>query len=239
VNQAGGAGDVGKVIDTTDHGDLRSGQMTRFHAGQPHRFRWGRTVPQSWCTTSAWGAARSAARLVVVVKVSPARLDWLAALAESDAVFSSRFGVAVEPDWSGFPEAVPAALAAARQRSQDPWGTYLFFDDDGALVGIGGFKGPPTADVVEIGYAVSPSRQGRGIATAAVQYFLAQAVREDVAVVIAHTLAGVNPSTRVLTKTGFVRTATQHDPEVGEVWRWERWLTELDCRTARSPDDDG
>ena len=165
------------------------------------------------------------AKLVVVVQVSPARLDWLVALAESEAVFSSRFGIAVEPDWSGFPEALPAAVAAARQRFQDLWGTYLFFDDDGALVGIGGFKGPPTDDVVEIGYAVSPSRQGRGIATAAVQYFLARAAREGVAIVIAHTLAGVNPSTRVLMKTGFVRTATQHDPEVGEVWLWERSLS--------------
>jgi [ribosomal protein S5]-alanine N-acetyltransferase len=165
-----------------------------------------------------------AATLVVVVQVLPARLDWLEALAESDAVFSSRFGTAVEPNWSGFPEAVPTALAAARHRSEDPWGTHLFFDDDGALVGIGGFKGPPADDAVEVGYAVSPSRQGRGIATAAVQYFLARAARDGVAVVVAHTLAGVNPSTRVLTKTGFVRTTTQHDPEVGEVWRWEHSL---------------
>lgn len=162
------------------------------------------------------------ATLVVVVQVSPARLDWLVALAESDAVFSSRFGIAVEPGWSGFPEALPAAVAAARRRSEEPWGTYLFFDDDGALVGIGGFKGPPADGGVEIGYAVSPSRQGRGIATAAVRCFLALAARAGVAIVVAHTLAGVNPSTSVLTRTGFVRTTTEHDPEVGEVWRWER-----------------
>lgn len=159
-----------------------------------------------------------------MVQVSPARLDWLSALAEGDEVFSSRFAIPVEPGWSGFPEAVPAAVDAARQRSEDPWGTHLFFDDDGALVGIGGFKGPPVAGVVEIGYAVSPSRQGRGIATAAVQYFLDRAGRDGVSVVIAHTLAGVNPSTRVLSKTGFSRTGTEHDPDVGDVWRWERPL---------------
>lgn len=167
-------------------------------------------------------AARSAATLVVVVQVSPARLDWLVALAESDVAFSSRFGIAVEPGWAGFPEALPAAVAAARQRSEDPWGTHLFFDEDGALVGFGGFTGPPADGVVEIGYAVAPSRRGRGIATAAVRYFLAQAAREGVKVVIAHTLAGANPSTRVLRRTGFVRTTTHHDPQVGEVWRWER-----------------
>lgn len=159
-----------------------------------------------------------------MVQVLPARLDWLEALTESDTVFSSRFGIAVEPDWSGFPEAVPAALSAARERSQDLWGTYLFLDDDGALVGIGGFKGPPTDDVVEIGYAVAPSRQGRGIATAAVQDLLARAAREGVGIVIAFTLAGGNPSTRVLEKAEFVRTTTERDPEVGEVWRWERSL---------------
>ena len=166
-------------------------------------------------------SVRSTATLVAVIQLSPARLDWLVALATSDDAFSRRFGIAVEPGWAGFPEALPAAVAMARQRSEDPWGTHLFFDDDGALVGLGGFTGPPAGGVVEIGYAVSPSRQGRGIATAAVRYFLAQAAREGVAVVIAHTLTGVNPSTRVLTKTGFVRTATDHDPEVGEVWRWE------------------
>jgi hypothetical protein len=26
------------------------------------------------------------------------------------------------------------------------WGSHLFFDDDGALVGFGGFKGPPPGE---------------------------------------------------------------------------------------------
>lgn len=108
--------------------------------------------------------------------------------------------------------------------SEYPCGYALSFDDDGALVGIGGFKGPPAGDMVEIGYAVAPSRQGRGIATAAVQYFLTRAARDGVAMVIAHTLAGVNASTRVLSKTGFVRRSRERDPEVGEVWLWERSL---------------
>ena len=41
------------------------------------------------------------------VEVVPARLDWLEALAEGDDVFTARFGIAVEPDWAGFPEAIP------------------------------------------------------------------------------------------------------------------------------------
>jgi RimJ/RimL family protein N-acetyltransferase len=115
--------------------------------------------------------------VVVVTEVLPARLDWLLALAESDEVFCTRFGIPVEPGWSGFPEAVPAAVAAARDCPEDPWGTHLVFDGDGTLVGIGGFKDAPRDGVVEIGYAVSPARQGRGIATAAVEYFLTHGAR--------------------------------------------------------------
>ena len=51
------------------------------------------------------------------VKVVPARLDWLEALAEGDDVFTARFGIAVEADWAGFPEAIPFAVAGARERS--------------------------------------------------------------------------------------------------------------------------
>ena len=39
--------------------------------------------------------------------------------------------------------------------------------------------------------------------------------------VVAHTLAEENPSTAVLTKCGFERTATIADPDEGEIWRWE------------------
>ena len=161
--------------------------------------------------------------LAVVVQVSPARLDWLEALAEGDDVFTEHFGIAVEAGWAGFPEALPATVEAARRRPvDDPWGTHFFFADDGALVGLGGFYGPPVDGVVEIGYAVAPSRQGRGIATAAVDILLARADEAGVSVVIAHTLAQVNASTGVLGKTGFVRTSAQNDPDLGTVWRWER-----------------
>ena len=102
----------------------------------------------------------------VDISVVPARADWLEALTEGDNVFAARFGVAVERDWIGFPESLAPALDGARRRPDDPWGTHLFFDRaDGALVGIGGFKGPPRDGAVEIGYAVAPARQGRGIAS--------------------------------------------------------------------------
>ena len=43
-------------------------------------------------------------------------------------MFTARFGIAVEPDWAGFPEAIPYAVDGARERSEDPWGSQLFFD---------------------------------------------------------------------------------------------------------------
>jgi [ribosomal protein S5]-alanine N-acetyltransferase len=162
------------------------------------------------------------------VSVVPARLDWLTALAEGDTVFSERFGVAVEPGWIGFPEALPFAVEAARGRDGDPWGSHLFFDDDGALVGFGGFKGPPSGGRVEIGYAVAPSRQGRGIATAATRWMIDRARDSGVEAVIAHTLATPNASTAVLERCGFVHVDTTADPDgdvTDAVYRWELLLT--------------
>jgi RimJ/RimL family protein N-acetyltransferase len=74
---------------------------------------------------------------------------------------------------------------------------------------------------VEIGYAVSPARQGRGIATAVVGVLVARAARADVAVVTAHTLATENPSTSVLRTSGFTRTDVLDGPARTQIWRWE------------------
>ena len=158
------------------------------------------------------------------LRVVPARLDWLTALVERDAVFAERFGVPVEAGWIGFPEVLPFAVDAARDHDGDPWGSHLFFDDDGALVGFGGFKGPPSTGRVEVGYAVAPSRQGRGIATAATRWMIDQARAADVVAVVAHTLAEVNASTAVLERCGFVHVDTTADPDgdvTEDVYRWE------------------
>ena len=160
----------------------------------------------------------------VVVDVLPARVEWLEALAEGDDVFSARFGIPVVAGWIGFPESLPAAIDGARRQPLDPWGTHLFFDVDGALVGFGGFHGAPRDGEVELGYAVAPERQGRGIATAVVGQLVGRARAAGLTVVVAHTLAEENASTAVLRKRGFTRTAEQHDPD-GDVWRWELDLT--------------
>ena len=156
-----------------------------------------------------------------MIRIEPIRLEWAEGLAEGDAVFTERFGIAVEADWAGFPESLPILLEAARTGGPAEWGPHLFFDDDGALVGNGGWKGAPQAGEAELGYSVAPSRQRRGIATAVVRQLLERARNAGLHTVVAHTLAEENPSTRVLTRCGFRRTAELLDPEDGPVWRWE------------------
>ena len=156
-----------------------------------------------------------------MVGVEPVQPAWVEALVEGDDVFEARFGRSVVSGWVGFPEALPHALEAARARPGDPWGPHVFFDDDGALVGFGGWKGEPENGVAELGYAVAPSRQGRGIATAVVQQLLARARAASVELVVAHTLPAESASTAVLRRCGFVRVGAAEDPDEGVVWCWE------------------
>ena len=102
------------------------------------------------------------------IRIEPVRREWAGALSHGDAEFTKRFAVPVEKDWAGFPEALPIIIAAAQRDEPDQWGPHLFFGDDGALIGNGGWKGPPADGTAELGYAVAPARQGRGIATAVV-----------------------------------------------------------------------
>ena len=146
------------------------------------------------------------------------------ALAAGDDVFAARFGVPVVEGWAGFPEAVPMALESARRRDTGTWVSHLIFDDDGSLVGFGGWKGPPADGVVEVGYAVAPARQGRGIATAAVRELIARARVAGIDSVVAHTLPGRSASTSVLNRCGFTHVSDVPDPDCqveGVAWRWE------------------
>jgi [ribosomal protein S5]-alanine N-acetyltransferase len=160
-----------------------------------------------------------------MVRVEVITREWAEALAEGDEVFTERFGVPVEPDWAGFPEALPILLEAATAATPSEWRPQLFFDDDGALVGNGGWKGSPDRDGrVELGYAIAPSRQRRGIATAAVRELVERARRAGARTVLAHTLPERNASTTVLERCGFVKSAEVLDPDEGPVWRWELQL---------------
>ena len=111
------------------------------------------------------------------------------------------------------------------QLAEDPgsarWGTRLFVSGEPpALVGWGGFKGPPRDGAVELGYAVAPAREGRGLATAAVRAMVEEAFADPtVTAVIAHTLPEPGPSPRVLEKAGFAFAGDVTEGGRG-VWRF-------------------
>ena len=124
-------------------------------------------------------------------------------------------------------DASPEWLASLRQSDHpDPWlyGYAVFDPRAGEIVATCGFKRMDSVDdVVEIAYGVAPGYQGRGYATELADGLVRFAFDDPaVHLVIAHTLAQPNASTRVLAKCGFERTAEIVDPDDGPVWRWER-----------------
>lgn len=118
-----------------------------------------------------------------------------------------------------FADELPKMLNALRQA---PWCSYAV-REDGRLVGMGGFKGPPTDEnVVEIGYLTFVPEAGRGIATLTTAQLVRIAAAAGLDRVRAHTLPEISASTRVLEANGFRQVSLVQDPEDGMVWRWER-----------------
>src|SRR5262245_550642 len=157
--------------------------------------------------------------MVTLVRADVQLMD--AAIAGDDAL-AMALRHAVVPGWASFREALrPARDALYIDPDSAEWGTRFFVA--GAppeLVGWGGFKGAPDSGVVELGYEIAASRQGRGLATAATHAMLDEAfANRSVDAVVAHTLAERNASTRVLEKAGF-----EFDAETTEdgmdIWRW-------------------
>jgi RimJ/RimL family protein N-acetyltransferase len=107
----------------------------------------------------------------------------------------------------------------------DPWvlGFSAVQRRGGAVVGTGGFKGPPAGGTVEIAYGVVPDQRSKGYATEIAQALAEYAFGfDEVDVVRAHTLPDSSASQRVLAKCGFEHVGEIVDPEDGLVWRFER-----------------
>ena len=162
----------------------------------------------------------------VSTEVRPVTVEMAESLLESSAVFRERFGLDVAEGYLAFPEALPATVQALRSGTPPEWFSHLIVDPaDNVVVGMGGFAGPPSDAVVEVGYSVAPGHRGRGHATRAVRLWLDRAARNGVSVVRAHTLAEESASTAVLAKLGFERVAQIDGAEEGPLWRWERPAT--------------
>jgi ribosomal-protein-alanine N-acetyltransferase len=158
---------------------------------------------------------------VAALELVDATLPLLdAAIAEPTAL-PAMLKASVSPDWEGFPEALPILRDNLARDPGCPWGTTLFvLTSPRTLIGMGGFKGPPKEGVVEIGYAVAPAFQGRGLATEAARQLVHRAFTDRrVTAVDAHTLSHPNASVRVLEKLGMQR-MDAHSFDNQEVWHW-------------------
>lgn len=91
------------------------------------------------------------------------------------------------------------------------------------LVGICGFKGPPSVwGEVEIGYSVVEAEQRKGFGGAAAALLVAMAFRDPrVTVVTAETLPALVASQAILTRCGMTHVGGYMDNEIGQVMRFE------------------
>lgn len=161
------------------------------------------------------------------LKLIGATLELLTVASTDATALGELLEVSVADDWSGFPEALPILRAAYEEHPRGHrWGALFFVEPEArALVGFGGFKGPPSATdaAVEIGYAIAPAFQRRGLAMDAVAQMIERAFADPlVQAVDAHTLGEPNASTRVLEKSGFEKIAEIVDPSDGPIWQWRR-----------------
>jgi RimJ/RimL family protein N-acetyltransferase len=158
------------------------------------------------------------------LKLIPSELAHFEAILRDPSRLERMLDISMADGWIEFPEAMSYGYEYLKAHpSALNWWTYLFIHKtDRALVGVGGFKGPANdAGMVEIGYSISPQYRNRGLATEAAQGLADFAFSHaHVKTVDAHTLAEVNPSTRVLEKIGMRNTGAIQDPEDGELWHW-------------------
>lgn len=149
----------------------------------------------------------------------PCSVDEAITLAFEPEAFDARFGLRLAPGW-----VVPGALDTtvdALEAGVDPaWLTHLLLERD-AVIGMGGFTGPPRDGEVEIGYRVAPAHRGRGIATTAVGTWVARARAAGLARVVARTHPGPGASATVLGRSGFARDPGRDDG----CWWWRLELT--------------
>jgi len=92
-------------------------------------------------------------------------------------------------------------------RAAEGWNSYYVCWGD-ALVGNGGYLGPPTEGVAEIGYAVCPTWRARGIATEVVAALIDRASAFGLDRLIAHTRPDNAASIAVLMRNGFEEAAS-------------------------------
>ncbi len=98
--------------------------------------------------------------------------------------------------------------------------SWLIVEND-EVVGLCSITRPPERGVIDIGYGVAPSRQGRGSAGRAIGEIVAWAkASADVTAITADTSTTNLASQRVLERNGFIRVGERIDKEDGPLICW-------------------
>lgn len=158
------------------------------------------------------------------LRLLPCELKHFEAILSDARKLENLLGVTLTDQWLDFPESMTAGRDQLQAHPEIlGWWTYLFIHAaDKALIGVGGFAGPPTeSGMVEIGYNIAPAYRNRGLATEAAQGLIDYALSQpQIRMVDAHTLSERNASTRILEKAGMRKIGTSYDDDAGEVWHW-------------------
>lgn len=126
------------------------------------------------------------------------------------------------PDTAIAPVEVLQMLAdvAARVRASASPASWLIIEDD-EVVGLCSVTRPPTGGVLDIGYGIAPSRQGRGIAGRAIGDIVEWAWNAPhVEGLTAETSVDNMPSQQVLARNGFRKIGERVDEEDGPLICW-------------------
>lgn len=110
--------------------------------------------------------------------------------------------------------------------------------DEGEVVGLCGFKGPPdAAGSAEIGYGIAETRRRNGHATEAVRLLCHEVGRVGGVRALRAETAIDNPSSqRVLEHNGFVQVGARHDPDDGDLLLWSKLLAAAAESPASAPE---
>jgi len=182
---------------------------------RPHLYSLSRTTPDG--------------KMIRLLPAEDAHFDWM--LSQHDSSFH---GLTLPPGGVDEPFVLELLRAvAADLLDRHGRGSWLAVNLD-EVVGLCGYKRPPSTDgVVEIGYGIAVSRQGRGFGSRALVSLLLEIEKDHfVRIVVAET--GVNnlASQRVLEKNGFAPVGFRDDVDDGALIIWRRSLVRSSFETG-------
>lgn len=160
------------------------------------------------------------------IKLIPANIELIEALLSGSPGFGELLGATIPDEWSTF--GMAPFQYTLENLKKDPsrleWPAYFIVHrGDNILIGSCGYKNnPDETGITEIGYEIKAEYRNQGLATETARLLIQRAWSfASVNTVLAHTLAEINPSVKVLQKCGMAFVDSIADEEEGEIWQWK------------------